>query len=53
MKKVGELRLDLPDAHLGFDRTIKSTLMFAQMEIRAYARNQQRKSTNASFEFIL
>ncbi|CAB4408730.1 unnamed protein product [Rhizophagus irregularis] len=53
MKKVGELRLDFPDPHLGFQRTIKFTLTFGQMEIRAYARNQQGKSTNAIFEFLI
>ncbi|RIA97899.1 hypothetical protein C1645_751090 [Glomus cerebriforme] len=53
MKKVGELRLDFPDPHLGFQRTIKFTLTFGQMEIRAYARNQLGKTTNATFEFLL
>jgi len=53
MKKVGELRLDFPDPHLGFQRTIKFTLTFGQMEIRAYARNQQGKTTNAVFELEL
>jgi hypothetical protein len=53
MKKVGELRLDFPDPHLGFQRTIKFTLTFGKMEIRAYARNQQGKTTNASFELEL
>ncbi|GBB86774.1 hypothetical protein RclHR1_01320009 [Rhizophagus clarus] len=53
MKKVGELRLAFPDPHLGFQRTIKFTLTFGQMEIRAYARNQQGRSTNAIFEFLV
>src|SRR5207248_8968767 len=53
MKKVWELRLDFPEPNLGFQRTIKFTLTFGQMEIRAYARNQQGKSTNACFELEL
>jgi hypothetical protein len=50
MRKVVELRLDFPDIHLGFQRTIKFTLTFDQMEVHACARNKQGKSTNASFK---
>ncbi|CAG8602704.1 16306_t:CDS:2 [Funneliformis mosseae] len=53
MKKIGELRLDFPDPHLGFHRKITFTLTFGQMEIRAYARNQLGQSTNANFELEL
>jgi hypothetical protein len=45
MRKIGKLKFDFPDPHLGFQRTIKFTLTFGLMEIRAYARNQQREST--------
>ncbi|CAB5297437.1 unnamed protein product [Rhizophagus irregularis] len=49
MKKVGKLKLDFPNPRLGFQRTISFTLTFGQMEIRAYAKNQQGKITNATF----
>ncbi|RGB42798.1 hypothetical protein C1646_682474 [Rhizophagus diaphanus] len=50
MKKVGKLKLDFPNPRLGLQRTISFTLTFGQMEIRAYAKNQQGKTTNATFK---
>ena len=43
MKKIRELKLDFPDPHLGFQRTIKFALTFGQVELTAYARDQQGK----------
>ncbi|CAG8503839.1 32560_t:CDS:2, partial [Racocetra persica] len=49
MEKLGELILDFPDSHLGFNRKLEFTLTFGQMEIRAYCKNQNGKSVDAIF----
>ncbi|RIA98077.1 hypothetical protein C1645_870960 [Glomus cerebriforme] len=50
MRKIVELRLDFPDPHLGYQRTVKFTLTFGQTEVYACAKNKQGKSTTASFK---
>ncbi|RIB23314.1 hypothetical protein C2G38_2171683 [Gigaspora rosea] len=49
MEKLGELILDFPDSHLGFNRKLEFTLSFGQMEIRAFCKNQNGKSVDAVF----
>ncbi|CAG8599253.1 6356_t:CDS:2, partial [Scutellospora calospora] len=49
MEKLGELILDFPDTHLGFNRKLEFNLTFGQMEIRAYCKNQNGKSVDAVF----
>ncbi|CAG8466752.1 2905_t:CDS:2 [Acaulospora colombiana] len=53
MEKLGELILDFPDPYLGFNRKLRFTLTFGQMEIRAYCTNQNGKSVNATFDLEL
>ncbi|CAG8555056.1 539_t:CDS:2 [Acaulospora morrowiae] len=39
MHLLGTLKVDLPDAHLGFDRIVEYTLSFGKMEINGIAKN--------------
>ncbi|CAG8597070.1 369_t:CDS:2, partial [Scutellospora calospora] len=40
MKLLGKLRIDLPDVHLGLQRSIMFGLCFGKMEITAFAQNK-------------
>lgn len=53
MEKLGELILDFPEPYLGFNRKLRFTLTFGQMEIRAYCTNQNGKSVDAVFNLEL
>ncbi|RHZ58668.1 hypothetical protein Glove_83g105 [Diversispora epigaea] len=53
MEKLGELRLDFPEPHLGFNRKLKFTLNFGQIEIKASCINQNGKSVDTKFNLEL
>ncbi|CAG8600929.1 6199_t:CDS:2 [Diversispora eburnea] len=53
MEKLGELILDFPESYLGYNRKLRFTLTFGQMEIRAYCTNQNGKSVDAMFNLEL
>ncbi|RHZ76357.1 hypothetical protein Glove_198g111 [Diversispora epigaea] len=53
MENLGELILDFPEPHLGFNRKLKFTLTFGQIEIRASCVNQHGKSVDTKFNLEL
>nr|CAG8618268.1 7401_t:CDS:2 [Entrophospora candida] len=46
MKKLGSLDVDMPDIHLGLNRSIQVTLHFGSMEIVAIAKNRTTATDN-------
>ncbi|CAJ0827338.1 21424_t:CDS:2 [Entrophospora sp. SA101] len=52
MKKLGSLYVDMPDIHLGLNRSVQVTLRFGSMEIVATAKNITTDNVNLKKEAI-
>ena len=51
IEQLGDCTIELPDPHLGDDRKVYFELRFGEMEIQAYARNENsNEEYHSTFE---
>ena len=54
VRPLGECTIDLPDVHLGNNRSVYFELCFGETEIQAYARNEfNSQEYNTKFKLCL